>query len=207
MKFETTVQFEPTSLKRHRHTRSGRTYDPSVKEKRELLRLLHLPEVKMSNPIHCILKFYAKRPKSHYRTGKYKHLLKTSAPKYNTCRKDIDNMAKFVLDTLNDKLYVDDSQIISLFCEKHYTTEASHIYMSFEEIMDNTAEIESETQTENKVKLKLKLKTTDYASNVPIVSPSKRMECNTPATVIEAHKNAQSNLDTKNEINVSTSES
>lgn len=137
MIFETTVNFEPTSLKRHRHTRNGRTYDPSTKDKSALVRLLHLPEHKMSLPIRCTLKFFSSRPKSHYRTGKYSGLLKSTAPKFNTCRKDIDNMAKFILDALNNKLYVDDCQIIYLNCEKHYTTDHSHIYMKFEEIQDS----------------------------------------------------------------------
>ena len=45
-------------------------------------------------------------------------------------------MAKFILDALNNKLYLDDCQVIKLYCEKNYTTEKSHIYMKFEEITD-----------------------------------------------------------------------
>ena len=37
MIYEKTVYFEPTSLKRHRHTSKGFVYDPSCKEKAELL--------------------------------------------------------------------------------------------------------------------------------------------------------------------------
>ena len=51
----------------------------------------------------------------------------TKCPKYNMCRKDIDNMGKFISDTLNDKLYKDDDQVVYLYCEKRYTTEMSHI--------------------------------------------------------------------------------
>ena len=42
-------------------------------------------------------------------------------------------MAKFVLDALNNKLYIDDSQIINLYCEKHYITKQDRIYLKFVE--------------------------------------------------------------------------
>lgn len=134
MIYEKTVFFEPTSLKRHRHTKKGFIYDPSSKEKADLLKLLDIPLTKMEKPLSCILHFFSKRPKCHYRTGKYSNELKPTAPKYNTSKKDIDNMAKFILDALNNKLYIDDSQVVKLYCEKQYTTDQSYIYMKFEEI-------------------------------------------------------------------------
>ena len=138
MIFETTINFEPTSLKRHRHTfKGGRTYDPSAKDKKKFVQLINIPVNKMDKPIQCILKFYSSRPKSHYRTGKYSHLLKNSAPKYNTSKKDVDNMAKFVLDALNNKLYVDDCQIVKLECEKLYSKDnIGKVYMKFSEIIE-----------------------------------------------------------------------
>ena len=102
MIYEKTIDFEPTSLKRHRHTKKGFTYDPSCKDKMEFLKLLELPEDKMKKPINCIIHFFSKRPKSHFRTGKYSNELKDNSPKYNTCKKDLDNMVKFILDSLND---------------------------------------------------------------------------------------------------------
>jgi len=136
MIFEKKVFFEPTSLKRHRHTKKGFTYDPSCKEKTEFLKLLDLPMNKMEKPINCTIQFFSKRPKSHYRTGKYSNELKSTAPKYNINKKDIDNMAKFILDALNNKLYLDDSQIIKLCCEKNYSNDEGYIFMKFEEIND-----------------------------------------------------------------------
>lgn len=136
MLYEKTVFFEPKSLKRHRHTKKGFTYDPSCKEKSDLLKLLDLPLNKMEKPISCVLHFFCKRPKSHYRTGKFSTEIKKTAPKYNVNKKDIDNMAKFILDALNNKLYLDDSQIIKLYCEKNYSSDKGYIYMKFEEIID-----------------------------------------------------------------------
>ena len=90
----------------------------------------------MSNPIKCILNFYCKRPKSHYKTGKFSNILKETAPKYNINNKDLDNMVKFVLDALNDKLYVDDSLIFEITCRKLYSEGDGYIYAKFEEIIN-----------------------------------------------------------------------
>jgi hypothetical protein len=44
-------------------------------------------------------------------------------------------MVKFVLDALNDKLYVDDCQIIEIQCRKLYSdNENGYIYLKFTEI-------------------------------------------------------------------------
>lgn len=136
--FKTRVDFEPMSLKRHRHCQNGgRTYDPSKKDKEEFLQLIDLPEEKMSGPIRCKLYFYCKRPKSHFKTGKKADELKNSAPNYNTNSKDLDNMVKFVLDALNDHLYADDSQIVEIQCKKLYTDSSTkgYIDMTFEELV------------------------------------------------------------------------
>jgi len=136
MIFEQTINFEPVCLKRHRHRLKGGTYDPSKKDKDEFVKLVQgLPEDKMKNPIKCTLHFYCKRPKNHYKTGKNAHILKDNAPKYNTNNKDLDNMVKFILDALNDKLYIDDCLIVEINCIKTYA-ENGYIYMKFEEIND-----------------------------------------------------------------------
>jgi len=136
MIFEKTVPFEPVSLKRHRHRKHGGTYDPSKKEKEEFVKVLeHLPIEKMTQPIQCILHFYCKRPKNHYKTGKNAHILKETSPKYNVNNKDLDNMVKFILDALNDKLYLDDCQIIEILCSKNYSDNDGYIYMKFSEVI------------------------------------------------------------------------
>ena len=135
MIFESTIQFEPVSLKRHRHRLHGGTYDPSKKEKYEFVKMIDiLPTEKMTKPIKCTLNFYCKRPKNHYKSGKNSHILKDDAPLYNINNKDLDNMVKFVLDALNDKLYVDDSQIIEIICSKSYSENNGYIYVKFTEV-------------------------------------------------------------------------
>jgi len=137
MIFERTINFEPVSLKRHRHRLKGGTYDPSKKDKDEFVKVVgDLPEEKMSKPIKCTLHFFCKRPKTHYKTGKNANVLKENAPKYNTNNKDLDNMVKFVLDALNDKLYTDDCLIVEINCIKSYSETDGYIYVKFEEIND-----------------------------------------------------------------------
>lgn len=140
MIFEETINFEPVSLKRHRHRLGGGTYDPSKKEKDEFINCIkNLPIEKMSKPISCTLNFYCKRPKNHYKSGKNSNILKESSPKYNINNKDLDNMVKFVLDALNDKLYIDDSLIFELKCSKLYTENGAngYIYAKFMEVDDS----------------------------------------------------------------------
>lgn len=137
MIFERTIPFEPVSLKRHRHRLTGGTYDPSKKDKDTFVEMIpDFPcDEKMTRPIRCMLDFYCKRPKHHYKTGKNAHILKDTSPQYNINNKDLDNMVKFVLDALNDKLYTDDSLIIDLHCRKLYSTEKEgYIYAKFVEV-------------------------------------------------------------------------
>jgi Holliday junction resolvase RusA-like endonuclease len=135
MIFESTINFEPVSLKRHRHRLKGGTYDPSKKEKDDFIKsIVDFPTEKMSKPIKCILHFYCKRPKTHYKTGKFANILKDTSPKYNTNNKDLDNMVKFVLDALNDKLYTDDSLIFEITCSKLYSEADGYIYVKFMEV-------------------------------------------------------------------------
>ena len=135
MIFERTINFEPVSLKRHRHRLKGGTYDPSKKDKDDFIKVIgELPLEKMTKPIKCTLHFFCKRPKNHYKTGKNAHILKDTAPTYNTNNKDLDNMVKFVLDALNNKLYTDDCLIIEINCIKTYSNSDGYIYAKFEEI-------------------------------------------------------------------------
>jgi Holliday junction resolvase RusA-like endonuclease len=135
MIFESTINFEPVSLKRHRHRLKGGTYDPSKKDKDDFIKVIeNFPEEKMTKPLKCVLNFYCKRPKNHYKTGKNAHMLKETAPKYNINNKDLDNMVKFVLDALNDKLYTDDSLIFEISCSKLYSEGEGYIYAKFMEV-------------------------------------------------------------------------
>ena len=112
------TDYPPTPQNRPRVTRNV-TYDTSVKDKKDFLKsvLTQLPKEPLNEALIMQVKFYFKRPKSHYNS---KGKLKMIAPTQHTKKPDIDNLLKFVLDALNKHLYVDDSQVVSLTGKKFY---------------------------------------------------------------------------------------
>ena len=122
---EFTVFGNPKPQTRHRTHKFG-TYDPSKKDKQDfyLQALRNKPKEPLSGRIFANIKFYMPRPKSHFRTGKYKNILKDNAPRYYQYKKpDIDNLIKFVADAIQgkDKFIIDDSMICNLRSEKIYS--------------------------------------------------------------------------------------
>ena len=115
--------------KRHRYAR-GFVYDPSSKDKK--IAIQQIKEQFTGKPYTDALKirfvFHIKRPKAHFRTGKYANELKKTAPVYHTKRPDVDNFVKFYLDVMQiDKtVYLDDSQVIELRAVKEYDDKESY---------------------------------------------------------------------------------
>jgi len=71
--------------------------------------------------LHVQLVFYCRRPKAHFISNKSgPGRLRLDAPAHVQRRVDVDNLAKFVLDSLNGVLYADDQQVVSLHCLKLY---------------------------------------------------------------------------------------
>lgn len=123
-----TVLGDPTPQQRHRHHQVKgadfvSTYDPSSKKKKEFLKacLPYKPEKPYEQPLRVDMAFYFSRPKSHYRTGKYAHILKDNAPTMHITRPDADNCAKLVKDALNKTFWKDDSYVCDLNIKKRYS--------------------------------------------------------------------------------------
>ena len=99
-------------------------YDPSAKDKKQMWLQIarHKPRVPLAGDIMLKVIFYMPRPKSHFRTGKFKHILKDNMPEYHSITPDLDNLIKFVCDTIQgkDRMIVDDSQICMIQAEKIY---------------------------------------------------------------------------------------
>jgi Holliday junction resolvase RusA-like endonuclease len=73
-------------------------------------------------PLEVNLEFRIQRPKSHY-TGKGE--LKKSSPIDHTCRGDVDNFCKAVLDALTDAgAWIDDASIVLLTAKKEWADDA-----------------------------------------------------------------------------------
>ena len=119
-----TIKGNPIALKRHRSTRSGRMYDPSANDKKQMwLQIAKFkPKQALKGDIQLIVTFFMKRPKSHYRTGKYSHILKDKVPEYHSFVPDLDNLVKMCCDTFSgkNKMIYDDSQICRIQAEKVY---------------------------------------------------------------------------------------
>ena len=121
-----TIYGIPKPLKRHRSTRTGRMYDPSAKDKKQIS--LQIAQFKPKQPfagdIYLKVVFYLKRPKSHFRTGKYSHLLKDAYKDmvYHSFKPDLDNLVKLIADIIQPQMIIDDSQICMLQAEKMYST-------------------------------------------------------------------------------------
>ncbi len=57
--------------------------------------------------------FTFERPKSHYRTGKYSHLLRDDAPERHLQDPDNDKLERAILDALTGIAYKDDNEVDS----------------------------------------------------------------------------------------------
>ena len=113
--------------KRHRYAR-GFVYDPSSKDKK--IAIQQIKEQFTGKPYTDALKikfvFHIKRPKAHFRTGKYSNELKKTAPVYHIKRPDVDNYVKFYMDCMNKLVYLDDSQVIDIYAKKEYDDKESY---------------------------------------------------------------------------------
>jgi Holliday junction resolvase RusA-like endonuclease len=120
-----TVYGEPTALKRHnmyRHKGKLISVNPSSKQEDDFLALAHQnrPDMPINTSTAISLSFFFGRPKYHYGTGKNSLILKEKAPKAHTSRPDIDNLIKFVFDSLNGVFWSDDSIISDIISHKFY---------------------------------------------------------------------------------------
>ena len=121
-----TITGQPIALKRHRPSARGGYYDPSSKDKKQIWLQIakYKPKQPFAGDIYLKVVFYLKRPKSHFRTGKYSHLLKDAYKDmvYHSFKPDLDNLVKLIADIIQPQMIIDDSQICMLQAEKMYST-------------------------------------------------------------------------------------
>jgi crossover junction endodeoxyribonuclease RusA len=85
-----------------------------------------------SDPVKVGIVFVFARPKSHFRAGRYRHLLKAGVPEVPS--KDLDKLIRAVLDALTGVVYVDDKLVAVLAdnTRKEYGTEpGAHVTVVF----------------------------------------------------------------------------
>ena len=120
-----TIPGKPVPQKRHRMGR-GFSYDPSAPDKKRVrteLILANRQKYIHKGDVSMFITFHMQRPKSHYRTGKFKEFLKKGSPYKHTSKPDIDNLVKFVMDSLSgiNGFFLDDNQIVSVYADKIYS--------------------------------------------------------------------------------------
>ena len=133
----------PIAQARPRFFRRGRfvgTYNPQETEagrwRLDLCRQLPPGWVPIKGPIRITVRFFMKRPKSHYRTGIKSNEIKGNAPSIHSYKPDIDNLQKMVFDYCNGLMWVDDALICDVHCRKDYS-ENPRTEITVEEIVDH----------------------------------------------------------------------
>ena len=122
------ISTKPLSQKRHKARRAGNRifiYDPSSKDKIDFKKecLGFVPKHPLEGAISVSMVFTMPRPKSHYRTGKFAHILKDDAPSLHVNKPDIDNIIKFYLDAMTGNFWKDDCTICTIEASKVYDKE------------------------------------------------------------------------------------
>jgi len=115
------IDYKPKPQARHRNNGKFH-YDPSSKDKKDFLFLARkfAPSKPFEDIIEMDITFCYKRPQSHFRIKNKKKILKENAPFFKSSKADLDNLIKFVADSLNGVFYKDDSQIVSINAQKLY---------------------------------------------------------------------------------------
>jgi len=143
------VRGNPLPLRRHRTSR-GFIYNPSAPSQASLRNMtlqilnaivpptfcnqndtatngtsLPLPLFPNGQAVKMSILFRMKRPNTHFTSSQrgLHRLKETAPPEISTTRTDVDNLAKFVLDSMNGILFEDDHQVCSLHVTKLLDTQ------------------------------------------------------------------------------------
>ena len=89
----------------------------------------------LTGPVAIHADFSFRRPKHHYRSGRFAGMLKPGAPVYCETPPDADKLARAIGDALSGVLFRDDSQVVCWMITKRYGVPCAEI---------TVAEIEAE---------------------------------------------------------------
>ena len=81
------------------------------------------PIFNSNQPVSVHIKFYMRRPNSHFKKSSRLEELKARLPFAHVVHPDIDNLAKFVLDGMNKLVYYNGKQIAKLVFHKLFDSE------------------------------------------------------------------------------------
>jgi len=83
-------------------------------------------------PVRVRVTFWFQRPKAHYRSGRYSHLLRPQAPTHHTVYPDADKIQRSTFDALTRAgAWSDDARVAIVHAEKLWATNpGAHIEIS-----------------------------------------------------------------------------
>jgi len=109
------INIKAVAKQRSRTSRNGHHYTPKqtidFEQKVTDSWIAKYGGLTLRTPIAIEIKFFIKRPKSHYGTGRNSNKLKPTAPRYCVKKPDNDNVEKSIWDGLNKIAYTDDSMV------------------------------------------------------------------------------------------------
>lgn len=82
--------------------------------------LKYAPPRPLDKPFRLFITVYFPRPLSHYRKGRYSHLLRPDAPPAPTTELDIDKIKRAIFDAGSKIIWIDDSRIVDSRIRKRY---------------------------------------------------------------------------------------
>ncbi len=130
------TSYPPTPQQRHRDKprKKGKKYtekyDPSAEDKQNFLKsiLQFKPPTPLEGPLALRVAFWCQRPLTHFGTGKNAGILKERYRKaYMMSNFDIDNLTKFILDSMNGVFFKDDRQIFFVEAGKYYANTPENV--------------------------------------------------------------------------------
>ena len=124
------INTKPIAQQRHKARRAGNRiimYDPSSKDKDRFKKesAEFAPKHPLEGAISVSMVFSMPRPRSHYRGGRFSHLLKGSSPNRHISRPDLDNIIKFYLDAMTGMFWKDDAYVCTIEASKNYSKQES----------------------------------------------------------------------------------
>ena len=90
-------------------------------------------------PVHLLVKFYFKRPQSHYGSGANVGVLKKSAPSFHAQSPDLDKLVRCLGDALSGTVYVDDRQVCGTVSVREWTTTTERAEVIIRELTTSSA--------------------------------------------------------------------
>jgi len=91
----------------------------------------------LMGPVEMLVRFYFKRPNSHYGTGKNVIQLKASAPMYHSQSPDLDKLVRCLGDALTGVVYVDDRQVCRTLSQREWTTTTERAEVTIRELFSS----------------------------------------------------------------------